>query len=50
MYVTEEQKQTLERLRNVGLGCRKIAMVLDLSRDKVRNLSNKRENGEDNLD
>lgn len=35
--MTEEQKQTIERLRNVGLGYRKIAMVLDLSRDKVRN-------------
>ena len=35
--MTEEQKQTIERLRNVGLGYRKIAIVLDLSRDKVRN-------------
>lgn len=35
--MTEEQKQMIERLRDVGLGYRKIAMVLDLSRDKVRN-------------
>lgn len=35
--MTEEQKQTIERLRNVGLGYRKIGIVLDLSRDKVRN-------------
>lgn len=35
--MTEEQKQTIERLRDVGLGYRKIAIVLDLSRDKVRN-------------
>lgn len=35
--MTEEQKQTIVRLRNVGLGYRKIANVLDLSRDRVRN-------------
>ena len=35
--MTEEQKQTIERLKNVGLGYRKIAIVLELSRDKVRN-------------
>lgn len=35
--MTEEQKETIERLRNVGLGYRKIAMVLELSRDKARN-------------
>lgn len=35
--MTEEQKQTIERLRNVGLGYRKIAIVLELSRDKVSN-------------
>lgn len=35
--MTEEQKETIERLRNVGLGYRKIAIVLDLSRDTVRN-------------
>ena len=35
--MTEEQKQMIDRLRNVGLGYRKIAIVLDLSRDKVRN-------------
>lgn len=37
MYMTEEQKQMIVRLRNVGLGYRKIAIVLELSRDKVRN-------------
>ena len=35
--MTEEQKQMIVRLRNVGLGYRKIAIVLELSRDKVRN-------------
>lgn len=35
--MTEEQKQTLERLRYVGLGYRKIRIVLNISRDKVRN-------------
>lgn len=35
--MTEEQKQSIERLRNVGLGYRKIGIVLDLPRDKIRN-------------
>lgn len=36
--MTEEQKQTIEHFRNVGLGYRKIGIVLDISRDKARNL------------
>ncbi len=35
--MTEEQKQIIVRLRNVGIGYRKIATVLDIPRDKVRN-------------
>lgn len=35
--MTEEQKEIIKRLRNVGLGYRKIGTVVDLSRDKVRN-------------
>lgn len=35
--MTEEQKQMIVRLRNVGIGYRKIAAVLDIPRDKVRN-------------
>lgn len=35
--MTEEQKQTIKRLRDVGLGYRKIGIVLNIPRDKVRN-------------
>lgn len=35
--MTKEQQKTIERLRNMGLGYRKIGIALDLSRDKVRN-------------
>jgi len=35
--MTEEQKQMIVRLRNVGIGYRTIAAVLDIPRDKVRN-------------
>ena len=35
--MTKEQQQTIERLRNMGLGYRKIGIALDLPRDKVRN-------------
>lgn len=35
--MTEEQKQSVERLWRVGLGYRKIGIVLDLPRDKVGN-------------
>ena len=35
--MTKEQQQTIERLRNMGLGYRKIGIALGLPRDKVRN-------------
>lgn len=35
--MSDEQKQTIERLWNEGLGYRKIGVVLDISRDKVSN-------------
>lgn len=35
--MTEEQKQTIVRLRDMGLGYRKIGIALDIPRDKVRN-------------
>ena len=35
--MTKEQQQTIERLRNMGLGYRKIGIALDIPRDKVRN-------------
>ncbi len=35
--MTKKQQQTIERLRNMGLGYRKIGIALDLPRDKVRN-------------
>ena len=39
--MTKEQQQTIERLRNMGLGYRKIGIALDLPRDKVRNYCKK---------
>ena len=35
--MTEEQKQTIVRLRDMGVGYRKIGIALDIPRDKVRN-------------
>lgn len=35
--MSDEQKQTIERLWNEGLGYRKIGVVLAISRDKVSN-------------
>lgn len=35
--MTKEQQKTIERLRNMGLGYRKIGIALDIPRDKVRN-------------
>lgn len=35
--MTKEQQQTIERLRNMGLGYWKIGIALDIPRDKVRN-------------
>lgn len=35
--MTEEQKQTIVRLRDMGLGYRKIGIALDIPRDKVCN-------------
>lgn len=35
--MAEEQKQTVVRLRDMGLGYRKIGIALDIPRDKVRN-------------
>lgn len=35
--MTEDQKQTIMRFRDMGLGYRKIGIGLDIPRDKVRN-------------
>ena len=35
--MTKEQQKTIEHLRNMGLGYRKIGIALDIPRDKVRN-------------
>lgn len=35
--MTENQKQTIARLRDLGLGYRKIGIALDIPRGKVRN-------------
>lgn len=35
--MTKEQQRTIERLRKIRLGYRKIGISLDIPRDKVRN-------------
>ena len=35
--MTKEQQKTIEHLRKMGLGYRKIGIALDIPRDKVRN-------------
>lgn len=35
--MTEEQKQTIVHLRDMGIGYRKIGIVLDIPRHKVHN-------------